>query len=75
MVERDDLALSLSKCLSGFTHFVIFISPCQEAEQGLSRLPVIGITAAPFDKKACPFINAGGDAWQGRDTPPLFISP
>ena len=23
MVERDDLALSLSNCLSGFTHFVI----------------------------------------------------
>ena len=24
MVERDDLALSLTKCLSGFTHFVIY---------------------------------------------------
>jgi hypothetical protein len=23
LVERDDLALSLNKCLSGFTHFVI----------------------------------------------------
>ena len=24
MVERDDSALSLLKCLSGFTHYVIF---------------------------------------------------
>jgi len=28
----DDLALSLTKCLSGLTHFVIAARPCDKAE-------------------------------------------
>ena len=40
MVERDDLALSLTKRLSGFTHFVILSRPGLEGVAKGARAPL-----------------------------------